>query len=679
MNGGTLQAPGGRIEVAGVIGQETVQINSDGSLSLPATNRSDIYFADRTRIDVRRENGGSIGIHARNLEISGGSILSAGIAENLGITGDRAGNIEIDAEERVAISGASPTGFFSVVSNQVGTKGTGNGGNINIQVGSLSVTNGAILNTSSFGNGNAGNIMIQARDRVLFAGQRPFNEMNTDRFSSGAFARSQTGAVGNSGSINIVAQSLNVSNGGVLTNSVLGMGNAGNITIQSRDAVVFDGEGDNVFSSGAFSRIRGGARGEEGSINIATRSLFVGNGALISTSTNGEGNGGSILINSTDSVTVSGFGIFDNFSSGLFTQAEPGAFGRGGTITVNTNTLRVQNGAVINAETVRDTNGCSIAINVRTFEATNGGQVFTTTRGRGNAGDITINATDSIALSGSDRTFAARVKSGRDNVPNQGAASGLYANTFEDSTGAGGNLNVRTDQLIVRDGAKVTVSADGKGAAGNLRVAADSIRLNNGTIAATTQAGNFGNITLQTGNLQMRRNSQITTNASGTATGGNINIEAGAVAALENSDIRANAVRGRGGNIIITAEGIFQSLDSDIDASSELGIDGNVELRTPDTDPVKGLNQPEILGVPPAPAQTCQTGSQRTSRFVITGRGGLPPSPRERVSSEHNFEAVKEPIVEAQGWIINAKGEIELVANSAAVVPYSPGRAPVCN
>lgn len=197
---------------------------------------------------------------------------------------------------------------------------------------------------------------------------------------------------------------------------------------------------------------------------------------------------------------------------------------------------------------------------------------------------------------------------------------------------------------------------------------------------ATAQARNFGNITLQTGNLQLRHNSQITTNASGTATGGNINIESGAVAALENSDIRANAVRGRGGNITINTQGIFRSTDSDIDASSELGIDGNVELRTPNTDPVKGLNQPETTRVPAQPTRGCQTSGQRASRFVVTGRGGLPPSPSERISSsgEDNFD-VAEPPVEAQGWIINAKGEVELVTNSAVVVPYSRGGAPICN
>ncbi|MEG5061272.1 hypothetical protein QUB60_26005 [Microcoleus sp. A2-C5] len=58
----------------------------------------------------------------------------------------------------------------------------------------------------------------------------------------------------------------------------------------------------------------------------------------------------------------------------------------------------------------------------------------------------------------------------------------------------------------------------------------------------------------------------------------------------------------------------------------------------------------------------------------------MPPSPRERVSSSNDNFDVAKPLVEAQGWIINAKGEIELVTNSAVVVPYSPGGTPpICN
>ncbi|MEG4962772.1 MULTISPECIES: hypothetical protein [unclassified Microcoleus] len=59
----------------------------------------------------------------------------------------------------------------------------------------------------------------------------------------------------------------------------------------------------------------------------------------------------------------------------------------------------------------------------------------------------------------------------------------------------------------------------------------------------------------------------------------------------------------------------------------------------------------------------------------------MPPSPSERVSGGgENNDVPAEPLVEAQGWIINAKDEVELVVNTPAVVPYSPRAVPpICN
>ncbi|MEG4866178.1 MULTISPECIES: two-partner secretion domain-containing protein [unclassified Microcoleus] len=691
-DGGKILAPGGRVELAAVSAGETVGLNAFGnnvSLNFPAQiARANISLTNGADVNVRAGGGGDIVVNTHNLNFSEGSKLQAGIAEILGAPDALAGDINVNATGAITFDGVGNSDVPSGAYNLVTVEAVGEGGDINITAETLSLTNGAQVKASTLGEGNAGNVNIRIRNVSSFEGA------DTNGNLSGVYSRAEANeAVGNGGNINISTGSLFVTNGAVITASTQGRGNAGNVEIYVRNDTVLDGLGplqEIIYasgevlqfqqSSGLFSSVKRTGVGEGGNIRVTTGSLSIANGGVIVTRTEGQGRAGNITVNAADFVTVDGVGS-DNSSSALLAPTEPGAGGRGGDITINTNIFRVSDGAVVNSQTQNEYLGGNITINSNIFEARGGGQAIATTRSSGQAGNLTVNAADKIVLSGSDHNFPDRASLFNTNIVgnNEGAASGLFASTGKDSAGAGGNLNIITGQLIVRDGAKVTVSADGKGAAGNLRVAADSIRLNNGTISATTQAGNFGNITLQTGNLQMRRNSQITTNASGTATGGNINIEAGAVAALENSDIRANAVRGQGGNIIITAEGVFQSLDSDIDASSELGIDGNVELRTPDTDPVKGLNQPEILGVPPAPAQTCQTRGQRTSRFVITGRGGLPPSPRERVSSEHNFEAVKQPIVEAQGWIINAKGEIELVANSAAVVPYSPGRAPVCH
>lgn len=691
MDGGKIVAPGGRVELAAIAGGETVGLNAFGnnvSLNVPAqVARTDVSLTNGAEVNVRAGGGGNIAVNARNLNMTEGSKLRAGIAEGFGAPDAVAGNIDVNATGAIFFDGVDNIDIPSGTYNLVRGGGIGQGGDINITAETLSLTNGGLIKASTFGDGNAGNVNLRIRNSISFDGGNGEN-------SSGVYSRVEDyRAVGNAGNINIATGSLSLTNGAVITASTQGRGNGGNLDIYVRNDTVLDGlgplqeiilpSGPLQFqqSSGLFSSVKLTGVGEGGNIRVTTRSLSIANGGVIVTRTEGQGRAGNIAVNAADFVTVDGVGS-DNSSSALLAPTEPGAGGRGGDITVNTNFFRVSNAAVVNSQTQNEYDGGNIAINANVFEATGGGQAIATTRSSGQAGNLTVNAADRIILSGSDRNFSDRASLFNTNIVgnNEGAASGLFASTGKDSTGAGGNLNVRTGQLTVRDGAQVTVSADGRGAAGNLKIAADSIRLDSGAIKATTQAGNFGNITLQTRDLQLRRNSQITTNASGTATGGNINIEAGTVAALENSDIRANAIRGRGGNIIINTEGIFRSFDSDIDASSQLGIDGNVELRTPDIDPVTGLNQPQTPGVPPQPTQACENSGPRASRFAITGRGGLPPTPRERVSSSNENVDVAKPLVEAQGWIINAQGEIELITNSAVIVPYAPGGTPpICN
>lgn len=53
--------------------------------------------------------------------------------------------------------------MFSIV---YGDQSAGKGGNINIKTGNLSVTNRAVLSTTTYGNGDAGNITIEARNNV---------------------------------------------------------------------------------------------------------------------------------------------------------------------------------------------------------------------------------------------------------------------------------------------------------------------------------------------------------------------------------------------------------------------------------------------------------------------------------------------------------------------------------
>lgn len=316
--------------------------------------------------------------------------------------------------------------------------------------------------------------------------------------------------------------------------------------------------------------------------------------------------------------------------------------------------------------------------------------------------EFPISSTDSVELIGTTRS---------------GSPSILSAITL--GAGSAGNLTIATGNMIFRDGAAVTVSSEGTGNAGDLEVTARSIRMDNkGKLAASNTLGiGGGNIRLQKLNLlQLRRNSEISTNAGGIGNGGNINIDTDLLVGLENSDITATAVKGQGGNIQITTQGIFgieprseSTLESDITASSELGIDGVVEINRPDTDPSRGLVTlpEELVDVSGLVAQSCPAGggnvAREESEFMITGRGGLPPTPQEAtrsnpaladlgapVQSQENRDRAAisskstssepTPIVEATGWVIGKNGEVVLIAQSPTVTPDIPWLTPTtCN
>ncbi|MFM6307835.1 MAG: S-layer family protein, partial [Dolichospermum sp.] len=105
-----------------------------------------------------------------------------------------AGNIAIKATQGVNVGG----GLFS----EVTATGEGNSGGITIDTANLTLENGGLINASTFGKGNAGNIAIQATEGVTIGGF----------LSSGV---TDTG-VGDSGGITIDTSTLTLENGGYI-------------------------------------------------------------------------------------------------------------------------------------------------------------------------------------------------------------------------------------------------------------------------------------------------------------------------------------------------------------------------------------------------------------------------------------------------------------------------------
>lgn len=741
-----LLALGGRIELGGVTGTGTVELNSSGSnllLRFPDNvARADQSITNGTFIDVRAGGGGDITIHAGNANILGGSVLRAGIASGQGLPDSKAGNIQINATGGVVVEGAGDItndvseagvgmggdltitarslsvingaqlsastsgrgnagslriqttdtvnfegvgndGLASSAFSTVDEEAVGNGGSINIITGSLSVTNGAQLNTRTNGRGDAGNVTIVARDRVVLDGRNPFGSF------SGIFSRVNPDAIGQGGNISITAESLTLTNGAQLSASTSSQGNAGNVTITTRDSVSLDGEDDLGFPSGIFSRVNPSAIGQGGNISLSAESVNITNGAVLTANTRGQGDAGSIAIAARDRVSVNGVSQ-DGFPTTILSTVQPGAVGNGNSINITAGSLLVSDRAVISAETQGQGNAGSINVSVNTLEATGGGQLRTSTSGSNNAGDIALAVSDRITLAGK--------------------GSGLFANTEPNSTGNGGSIFIDPRIVTIQDAARISVDSQGAGIGGDIRIRADSLTLNNqAAISAETSSNQGGNITLDVPNLLLlRRGSSLSTTA-GTAEaggdGGNIAIAAGFIVAFptEDSNIAADAFTGRGGNIDITTQGIFgiefrdrQTSLSDITASSQFGVNGVVTINTPDIDPAQGAVELPTTFSTPSLARGCQARGSQTSSFVNTGRGGVPTNPadpligdtlwqdlellgetekgaREQPTTNHRrlrTDNPTSPIIEAQGWVVLSNGTIVLTAQPSAVTPY---------
>jgi filamentous hemagglutinin family protein len=626
----------------GDAGRVTIQVT--GPVVLTEDSRIghaiDNSFSSSTAVGTT----GGIFLEADSLTMTDGGALF-GVTNGIGDLGDIVVQVRGDARFDGAISsqGDQSSGIFNFVLSEA----AGNAGDIRLSAGSLSLTNGAFLTTDTAAQGNnGGNVRIRVSDRFF---------LDTE---AGIFTSVRAGGVGNSGNIDIQADSLTALNGAQLSASTFGRGNSGNITIQVREQAIFDGTSNNL-ASGVFSSVGGAtgpiapAFGNGGNIRLSANQVELRNGAGLRAEvrSNGQGNSGSITVAATDRLIIDGRG--SGATSGIFTRINPGAVGNANDIQITTDRLTISNGGVLEASMGGNGQAGDIRVNSRVLDVLSGGQLITTTAGSRPAGDINLQVGDRVTVSGQN--------------------SGLFANTEQGATGQGGSINVATQQLNVSDRGEITVSSP-TGRAGNLIIAANEIALNQGRLTAEAGAGSGAEITLQDlDSLFLQNNSLISAQASADATGGNVTVNApnGFVIALpeQNSDIIASASQGRGGNISITAQGIFeiepgrslpQNQTNDIDASSQFSQSGTVTLNRPDIDPSRGLVElpTNLVDRSTQIARGCRARDSESSRFVATGRGGLPLSPeqplrdRTPVSPDWvtlNSETGNQPTGELQG------------------------------
>ncbi|MCC5603768.1 two-partner secretion domain-containing protein [Nostoc favosum] len=596
MDGGGLLAFGGRVELGGLAGTGTVGLNGDDnnlSLSFPnSVERSNVFLSNGAGVAVTADDGGSIAINARNLEMTGESGLFAGIATGLGSDNSKAGNIEINA------TGVINLDNDSLISNQVGREANGQAGDINLSANTLQVESGAQVNAGTRGVGKGGNLTVNAQEVRLIGGD--------SQFVTGLFGLAQPNSTGDAGDLTIRSNTLLVRDGAQVSADTFGTGKGGNLTIK-------------------------------------TNTLQVRDGAQVSADTLGTGKGGNLSVDAQDVQLIGGD---SQFFTGLSASAQPNSTGDAGDLTIKTNTLLVKDRAEVSANTFGTGKGGNLTIKTNTLQVRDGAQVSADTFGEGKGGNLSVDAQDVQLIGGNSQFF-----------------TNLSASAH--STGDAGDLTIKTNTLLVQDRAQVGTDTFGAGKGGNLSVDAQDVQLIRGDsqfvtgLSATAQpnsTGDAGDLTVKTNTLLVRDGAQVNAGSFGEGNGGNLTVTASLAINLIGRRSRLSAQTegsGASGNVQIYTKQLTVQDGAQISASSLAQGQGGSLF-------VNASESVELIGKSPDSSQVASgllaqaEGAGAAGNLVIT-TGKLIVRDGARVSTT--------TFAQGQGGnlIVNASGSVELI------------------
>jgi filamentous hemagglutinin family protein len=575
--------------------------NSDTTENSVVLRDQSILFAgeigalnDGTIVFVGPDDGDAINIIADSLTISDDSLVI--------------GNI-------ITLSGND-----IVLQNQVQVRADepefGDGGNIDISTNSLRVLDSAQLSASVAGTGEGGDINIVSEG---------FVEVIGDPLSPEPSSISATlGGPGTGGQISIDTGSLTVQNGSQITTRVNGGGSGGDIDISARDAVTVQGTSSNgrPSSISAETDLNGGEFGILRHIKLNQQSrdnvflllestspqFFIGEGVLYAIPGRADeilGEENLVPFEGIDEAQLSQELLFISVTNSL--DLNQPSFGLRSVVDTTAESLLLPDGLFMIGQSFgtnfdESISGGQIIDSVEEMSRLETFRQFLISGFEDSKNELVsrlstfpfddeaiqaqINEIDNLRESfeaGAGEFYV---------VESTGNEFRIQDDTFTDTrflniqpgdlflifaVRDGGDININTSDLIIRDGAQITTNslgaAQGNSAASNLTINAANLVLveNNSSISATASTGSGGNLSIQTSDLQLNSNSTLSAAARANAGGGRVTIDATGDVRLTDSDVRTDSEQAGGGGIEINARDIYLEGDSDIRTNVEVG------------------------------------------------------------------------------------------------------------
>ncbi len=602
-----------------------INVSVTGALSLTSGKISSNPF--------NAGNAGAINITAGSgVFTAGGGVGSVAQSGSSGMAGD----ITVNIAGALTIDGAGATqNSPSLIASQTLLGATGKAGHAAVSAQSLSVINGGVISTSSFGAGGAGQVLVNAGNIVL---------------SNSGVIFSDTFGTGSAGAVNVVADNVSLTSSGRIASTSQGgaRGNAGNVSVNVSGTLTIDGTGATmVLHSGIFALSVPGSSGAAGQVavtaghltlinpnadistttfgagaggrvNVVADDLFIGNsgsigslafgggnagqvtvaagnltinGGFISTNTVGSGSGGTIAANVSGALIVASGGILAQ------TQLNGAA---GGAIAVDAGSIALTNAGTISSNSLPGGgNAGSVNVSASNVSLASGGQISANTLGAGAGGDVFVSVGNSLTISDARSTITGIFAQALGTGPNAGNAGQVNVKAMAASLADGGMISTTTfgpgnagsvtvgisGSLSVGGGlagitSKSQSSDTSAGKGGRVAVSANSLVVfGGGQIATTAEAGKGGDINLAARDILLDGTGPlIAAESNGQGDAGSIVLSATNLTLKNGASISTQAATANGGNIVLAVGNFLRLADSKITTSvnGSVGNGGNI-------------------------------------------------------------------------------------------------------
>ncbi|MEH2024398.1 two-partner secretion domain-containing protein [Nostoc sp.] len=597
--GGVIVAPSGHIELGssktGIVNIDTTSNQWKFDYS-NISQFANIQLSQQALVNASGSPAGSLRLQGQNISVLEGSVA---LLENFGSAG--LGNLVVNASGTLAMR---QTGVYGFANSQLITDnlGSGNGNNIAISAQQLQIQDGSEITARTFGAGIGGDISVNVSGLTTLDGWSAVDP------SLVSLIGVKTLGSGRGGDITVSTNQLRATNGGVITNTPLGKAAAGDVTVHANDWIELIGENPLARIPSAISSIAV-SQGNGGNLNITTSRLTLRDGGVVNATTIAAGNSGRISITALDRVEVSGVNSITGRQSRLASAAN------------------TPNGRIFNITFPLTGNAGGVFLNTPLLYVSDRGIVGVENQGRGDAGQLVINA---------DRVMLDR----------QGIVTAATA------SGKGGDITLNLGELLLlRHQSIITTTAGGSGKGGNITINAPIIvGFENSDIVANAVNGQGGNIQITTqGIFGLKYRPQLT----------------------RENDITASSQFGVNGNVQITSpnvdpnSGLVQLPENVTDPSQQIAT--GCSNNTGSSFVVTGRG-----GIPQNPTQQVRSDVYDGLRLRTWSDIRDISAYRKTQKVQAQIPESPEILVQATSWHRNAQGKIELVADKSPTYLQQP-------